>query len=232
MSDAAMSDAAMSDSAKPLVHIDIVSDVMCPWCYIGKRRLEKALAMVKDEVDVAIRWLPFQLDATLPPQGKDRRQYLEDKFGGPERADQIYAQIKSAGDGEGIAFEFDAIKVSPNTFDAHRLIAMVMAQTPPRQNAVVDALFRAFFIDGVNIGDRDNLADIAASVGFDREEVYAALMSDEASEETQNMLASVGAAGISGVPFFILDQKFAISGAQPPDAFQKAIRQAAAHNGA
>lgn len=220
----------MNDAAKPVVHIDIVSDVMCPWCYIGKKRLEKALALVKGEIDVTVRWLPFQLDATLPPQGKDRRRYLEDKFGGPERAEQIYAQIKSAGDGEGIAFDFDAIKVSPNTLDAHRLIAMAMAQKPSRQNAVVDALFRAFFIDGVNIGDRDNLADIAASVGFDRDEAYAALMSDEAAEETQNMLASVGAAGISGVPFFILDQKFAISGAQPPEAFHNAIRQAAAQS--
>lgn len=217
----------MSDAAKPLVRIDIVSDVMCPWCYIGKKRLEKALSSVKSDIDVAVRWLPFQLDATLPPQGKDRRQYLEDKFGGPERADQIYGQIKAAGDGEGIAFDFHAIKVSPNTFDAHRLIALAMEQKPPKQNAIVDALFRAFFIDGVNIGDRDNLADIAASVGMDRDETYASLMGDDATEDTQNMLASVGASGIGGVPFFILDQKFAVSGAQPPEALENAIRQAA-----
>lgn len=217
----------MNDTPNPVVQIDIVSDVMCPWCFIGKKRLEKALSMVKGEVDVAIRWLPFQLDATLPPQGKDRRQYLEEKFGGPERADTIYSQIKSAGNNEGIAFDFDAIKISPNTFDAHRLIEIAINQNPPRQNAVVDALFQAFFIDGVNIGDLDNLADIAASVGLDRDKIYAALMGDEAVEETQNMLASVGAAGISGVPFFILDQKFAVSGAQPPEALQQAIKQAA-----
>lgn len=216
----------MSDNTKPLVSIDIVSDVMCPWCYIGKRRLEKALSMVGDEVDVAIRWLPFQLDATLPPAGKDRRQYLEEKFGGPERAEAIYSQIKTAGTGEDIEFAFDAINVSPNTFDAHRLIAIAATKGDGKQYALVEALFRAFFIDGVHIGDRENLADIAASIGLDRQEIAAALNGDDAVEETQNMLASVGAAGISGVPFFILNQKYALSGAQDPQVIQQAIMQA------
>ena len=107
------------------VHIDVVSDVMCPWCYVGKRRLEKALEMVRD-IKVEVHWRPFQLDPTIPAEGRDRREYLEKKFGGKERAKEIYSTIEEAGRGEGLDFNFKAIKVSPNTIDAHRIIRWSM----------------------------------------------------------------------------------------------------------
>ena len=129
----------------PPITVDVVSDVMCPWCYIGKRRLEAALRAVP-QLDILVRWHPFQLDATLPKTGKDRQQYLSDKFGGMDRANSFYSQIRAAGQEEGIDFAFDAITLSPNTLDCHRLI--LWSRDDDLQDEVVERLFKAYFLDG------------------------------------------------------------------------------------
>ena len=145
----------------PPLSIDIVSDVVCPWCYIGKRRLEAALARrASDDAPVQVRWLAFQLNPDIPAGGVDRRSYLEQKFGGPERAKQIYARIKAAGDEVGISFDFDRIVRQPNTVYAHRLIAWAQDLDLKAADALIERLFRAYFVDGIDIGDPDVIEHI------------------------------------------------------------------------
>ncbi|MEM7694426.1 MAG: DsbA family oxidoreductase [Pseudomonadota bacterium] len=207
------------------VSIDIVSDVMCPWCFVGKRRLEKALASLGD-LPVEVRWHPFQLDATLPAEGKDRRKYLEEKFGGPERAKEIYARIEEAGTAEDIPFAFDKIEKSPNTLNAHRVIRW--AGVEGVQDAVVERLFAAFFLEGADLSDTAVLARLAGEGGME-EAVVARLLSGEADlAETEADVVHAQAMGVTGVPCFILDRKYAVSGAQPADVLAGAIREVAA----
>lgn len=208
---------------KPL-KIDVVSDVMCPWCFIGKRRLEKALEMAGD-VDTAVEWHPFQLDPTLPEDGKDRQQYLDEKFG-PERAREIYARIEAAGSEEDIPFAFGAIKVSPNTLNAHRVIKW--AGIEGKQDGVVEALFKAYFLDGANLTDHDVLVAAAEAGGMDGEMVRRLLGTDADLAETEAAVVHAQAIGVQGVPTFILDGKYALSGAQPADVLAGALRQVAA----
>jgi predicted DsbA family dithiol-disulfide isomerase len=209
--------------------IDVVSDVVCPWCWIGKRRLEEALAQ-RSEADGApvINWHPFELNPDIPPGGLDRRSYLEQKFGGPERAKQIYARVEAAGREVGIPFDFERIVRQPNTRDAHRLIAWAQATNPSAAAALVERLFRAYFIEGVDIGDLESLARLAGEAGFDALAAASCLQSDgergavAAAEEHARQL------GVSGVPFFIFNQRLAVSGAQPPEVLLDAIAQAQA----
>ena len=153
----------------PPLSIDIISDVVCPWCYVGKRRLEAALARRAAAMPrrSQVRWHAFQLNPDIPTGGVDRRSYLEQKFGGPERAKQIYARIKAAGEEVGIAFDFDRIVRQPNTVDAHRLIAWAQDIDLNTSDALIERLFRAYFIEGVDIGDIDALARLAGDAGFD-----------------------------------------------------------------
>ncbi len=202
----------VATNLKPLV-IDVVSDVVCPWCFIGKRRLEKAIAM--SEVPVAVRWHPFQLDPTIPPEGKSRRDYLEAKFGTPERIAALHENVAAAGAREGIDFAFDKIEVSPNTLDAHRLVRW--AAEDGHQEAVVDALFRAYFLEGRDIGNHDVLGKIAAGVGMDGARVAARLASDEDREEVSADIASAQRIGVTGVPTFILANRYGVVGAQAPE---------------
>ncbi|MEM1364910.1 MAG: DsbA family oxidoreductase [Pseudomonadota bacterium] len=220
-----MSEAQPEPGKKP-VTIDIVSDVMCPWCYIGKRRLEAALEIVGNQ-PVSVRWRPYQLDATLPPEGKDRRKYLEDKFGGPERADEIYGRIEKAGKSEKLAFAFDKIAVSPNTLDAHRLIRWAGGVSEQMQDKVVEALFDAFFMQGLHIGDHAVLTKIAADAGMDGNLVAQLLATDRDTQETQSQIAQASAMGVQGVPCFILNGTHGVSGAQAADHLASAIRQVA-----
>jgi predicted DsbA family dithiol-disulfide isomerase len=147
------------------LRIDVVSDVMCPWCFVGKRRLERALAEAAD-VPVEVIWRPFQLDPTLPPDGKDRRAYLEEKFGGPEQAAAIYERIREAGREEGIAFAFDRIARSPNTLDAHRLIRW--AGEEGVQDAMVERLFELYFLEGADLTREATLVEAAVAAGMER----------------------------------------------------------------
>jgi predicted DsbA family dithiol-disulfide isomerase len=215
----------VSDDATPLLTVDIVSDVMCPWCYIGKRRFEKALAM-KSDVQVDIRWRPFQLDATIPKDGIDRKTYLENKFGGPEKAIQVYAAVAQAGEMEGIPFAFDKIKVSPNTLDAHRLIRWAVSSG--LQNEIVERLFRLYFLEGANIGDHAVLLKAAADAGLDTEIISNLLETGADTELVQKEVALAQQLGISGVPCFIVNNKYAVMGAEQPETIVTALESAAA----
>ncbi len=216
----------MTALTQPL-SIDIISDVVCPWCYIGKRRLEAALAQrAEGEAQPAIRWLAFQLNPDIPAGGVDRRSYLEQKFGGPERAKQIYARINAAGDEVGIAFDFERIVRQPNTFDAHRLLAWAQDLEPQRSDLLVERLFRAYFIEGIDIGDVDALAALAGDSGFDAAAARAWLASDAGDTAVEAEERRARALGVSGVPFFVFNQRLAVSGAQPPEVLLDAIEQA------
>lgn len=209
------------------LEIDIVSDVMCPWCYIGKRRLEKALAALPD-IDFDVRWRPFQLDAAIPPEGMDRKEYLKRKFG-DSRGGQMYREIVRAGEQEGIAFGFERIARAPNTLDAHRLIRW--ATTTGHQHVVVEALFSAYFVEGRDIGSRDVLVGIGAAAGMDPELVGRLLEGDADREAVREEVQLAQRMGVSGVPCFILGGRYAVSGAQAPEILADAIRQAMAAPG-
>jgi len=206
-----------------IVTIDIVSDVMCPWCYVGKRRLEQALGEIGDKVAVELRWRPFQLDATIPREGRDRKAYLESKFGGAERARAAYSAIREAGAAEGIPFDFDAIAISPNTLDAHRLIRWAAASGEKTQGKIVDVLFRMYFTEGRNIGDPAVLLEAAGEAGMDVSVVETLLHGDADRAAVEREIATAQQMGVTGVPCFILDGRFAVMGAQSADTLARAI---------
>lgn len=207
--------------------IDIVSDVMCPWCYIGKRRLDAALKEIGGDIPLDVRWRPYQLDPTLPKEGKDRRAYLENKFGGPEAAERAYANVRSAGAEENIPFHFEDIEVSANTLDAHRLIRWAGSQGTDVQDKMVEILFRMYFEDGRNIGDDAVLLEAAAEAGLDQKIVRELLESGADRDAVTQEIAMAQQMGVTGVPCFILDGKHALMGAQPADLIASAIRQIA-----
>lgn len=217
-----MGRAVNGNAAKPL-EIDVISDVVCPWCYVGKRRLEQAVAAA--DVPLVIRWRPYQLDPTIPPQGKSRREYLEQKFGSAERIRQMHENIEAAGVVEGIPFAFDRIEVSPNTLDAHRLVRWV--DEGGVQDDVVEALFRAYFLEGSDIGDHDILAEIGAAAGMDGAEVSRRLASDEDRAAVRQEIESARELGVTGVPTFILAGRYGIVGAQPAEAIARALNDIA-----
>jgi predicted DsbA family dithiol-disulfide isomerase len=212
--------------SSPPVAIDIVSDVVCPWCYVGKRRLEAALRERVDE-QVTVRWHPFQLDPTIPPGGLDRRAYMVKKFGSAERIDEIHARLTEAGRSEGIDFAFDRIERSVNTLDAHRLLAW--AGVAGVQDAAAEALFRAYFVKGRDIGDHAVRADIAAAVGLDRAEISEKLATSDGADTVRAEIDAATRIGVTGVPFFIFAQSFAVSGAQASAVLATAIDRAREH---
>ena len=215
-----------SGAERPVIDVDVISDVMCPWCFIGKRRLEAAADAVRHELALAVHWRPFQLDATLPDAGLDRKTYLENKFGGPTRAAEIYAHIEQTGVQEGIPFAFDKIAVSPNTLNAHRLVRFAGEKSTQTQDLVVEELFSRFFLHGQHIGDLDILADIAADAGMDREAALKRLVSAEGRQETSAEVARAHEIGVTGVPCFIFDRKIAVMGAQPAQHLAEAMHEA------
>jgi predicted DsbA family dithiol-disulfide isomerase len=197
--------------------IDVVSDIVCPWCFIGKRKLEVALAQLdKSEpaLGIEVRWHPFQLNPDLPADGISRASYVERKFGGAERAAQVYARVTDAGEAVGIPFRFDRIERQPNTLDGHRLIAW--AQRQRDATPLVERLFSAFFLEGRPMDDRDELARVAAESGWSREDALAMLDSRAMHEEVQSESREALDVGIQGVPFFIFNGSIAVSGAQDP----------------
>ncbi|TPK99182.1 DsbA family protein [Mesorhizobium sp. B2-4-12] len=209
------------------ITVDVVSDVVCPWCFIGQKRLDRAVAAAGD-VDVHIRWRPFQLDPTIPPQGKDRREYMLAKFGSDERIREIHGRIEPLGEAEGISFAFDAIKVAPNTLDAHRLIRWAGAAGEAVQNRLVRRLFQLNFEEGVNIGDHAVLIEAAREAGMDASVVATLLPTDADVEAVRTEIATASRMGITGVPCFLLEGKYAVMGAQDVDTLADAIRQVAA----
>jgi predicted DsbA family dithiol-disulfide isomerase len=207
--------------------IDIISDVICPWCYIGKRRLEKAVAAFGGPVNG--RWLPFQLNPTMPKEGVSRREYRTKKFGSWERSQELDARVVAVGKEEGIHFAFDRIERTPNTLDAHRLIGL--AESNGVQNAVVEGLFRAYFTEGRDISDRQTLLDVVAEAGLDRHEAEARLNSDDGLEAMKDAGALARRFRVEGVPFFVVNGTLTVSGAQQPDAFLGLFRQASGSKG-
>ena len=211
---------------RPLA-VDVVSDVVCPWCYIGKRKLEQALAELRNRepaLEVAVRWHPFQLNPDLPAAGMPRAAYLEAKFGGKARAAEIYARVRSVGAQVGIAFDFDRIAQQPNTLDAHRLIAW--AQQRGDADALVEALFRRYFIEGRFLGDRAELAAVAAASDLPEADARQLLESDTLRVEVEAESREAQEAGITGVPFFIFNGRSAVSGAHDPATLLEAIAAA------
>ncbi|WP_412064920.1 DsbA family oxidoreductase [Rhizobium sp. SYY.PMSO] len=209
------------------ITIDIVSDVVCPWCYLGKARLELAIAEVQDEVGVDLNWRPYRLNPDYPPEGVDQKKALEQKLGGAERVAEGHKMLTELGREVGIKFDFDAIKIGPNTLDAHRLIHWAVTESREKQHKVVDALFKANFEEGRNVGDHAVLLDIAEKAGLDKS-VIATLLASDADRNL--IVAEIDAAqkiGVNGVPFFIFDQQYAVSGAQTPDVLAGALRDIA-----
>jgi predicted DsbA family dithiol-disulfide isomerase len=198
------------------MNLDVFSDTICPWCFIGKRRLERALRE-RPQPGLKIRWRAFQLNPGMPAEGMERRAYIEAKFGGSDRARTIYDTVRAAGAGEGIEFAFEKIKRTPNTLQSHRLLRLAAATD--RQDAVLEGLFRAYFLEGRDIGDRAVLAEIGAATGLDREEAADFLESDTDNDTVLSEDVLARRAGINGVPCFIFNGRFALSGAQEPEAF-------------
>lgn len=210
------------------MRIDIVSDTVCPWCFVGKRRLERAMAM-RPDIDFEVFWHPFQLNPDVPDAGVDRDTYYQEKFGGPEKVAAITAQLSEVGRELDIQFNFDAVKVQPNTRLSHCLIAMAQG---PQQSAVKEAVLSAFFEQGKDIGDPEVLLGIARDTGLDEDRVRLLLDSEELKTQVGERADMARSSGISGVPTFIVDSAEGFSGAQPEEVFVELFDklQAAAAN--
>jgi predicted DsbA family dithiol-disulfide isomerase len=202
------------------MRVDIISDTICPWCYVGKRRFERALAASRlERGPVEVVWWPFQLNPSMPAEGMERAAYLTERFGAPERATEIYRQVEAAGRDEGIPFAFDRIGTTPNTMNSHRLIAY--AGVAGRQNDMVEVLFRRYFEHGENIGALDVLVDSAIEAGLEGQAVRTFLESEAARDDIARGDIAARRLGIGGVPCFIINARYAISGAQAPEVFQR-----------
>jgi predicted DsbA family dithiol-disulfide isomerase len=209
--------------AQSMITIDVVSDVICPWCFLGKRRLDKALSLIPD-VKVEVVYRPFFLDPTIPADGLDRQQYMESKFG-PERLKTIHDPLIAAGKEDGVPYHFDKITRTPNTLDAHRLIRWALPAG--KQAEMKEALFKAYWSDGKDVGNHETLADIAASVGMDRKTILNDLASDKDKPEVLAETQQAQQMGITGVPTFIINHKYGISGAQSAEMLADAIKKVA-----
>lgn len=213
-----------------ILNIDLVSDFVCPWCFLGKVRLDRAIEEVKasrPDLDIRINWLPFFLNPDTPAAGEPYREFLEAKFGGPLKADAVLAKVSEAAAEDGLSYAFERIRTRPNTLQAHRLMyrAQAVGQTPARIQALAGALFAAHFQEGRDIGDKDTLADIAAANGERRDTVREWLDGREDIDKVRRMAEGVRKQGVEGVPFFIFNRKLAASGAQSAAVLGAAILQ-------
>ncbi|HNR75149.1 MAG TPA: DsbA family oxidoreductase [Cyclobacteriaceae bacterium] len=205
------------------IKIDIISDVVCPWCYIGKRRIEKAIETLKDKYDFEISFLPFELNAQVPKAGLEQKQYLTNKFGGNERYKQITQHVTAVAASEGLQFDFDKQQVMPNTRDAHRIIWL--AKQTGKQALVKEAFMKAYFEDGVDLSKPENLITISVKAGLSEEKVTTLLTSAEGLHEVIAAEQLNQKRGVSGVPYFIINDQYGISGAQPTEVFVQALTQ-------
>ena len=203
--------------------IDVVSDVICPWCFLGKRRLDKAIALL-DGIDIMVRWRPFALDPAIPAEGMDRVEYLSRKFG-QERLATLHDPLLAAARDTGVPFNFEAVTRTPNTLDAHRL--MRWSHTIERQHDMAERLFLAYWSEGKDIGDRAVLAAEAGAVGLNEPQIAELLASDQDVAEVKTEIAHATNIGVTGVPTFIFAQSYALVGAQPAEVLADAIGRAA-----
>jgi predicted DsbA family dithiol-disulfide isomerase len=202
----------------------IVSDVICPWCFVGKKNLDKALQLAGPNLQIKITWLPFELNPIMPKEGMDRREYRSRKFGSWEQSLALDAQVAEAGTRAGISFRHDLMARTPNTFQAHRLIWL--AGKEGKQAAVVEALFRAYFIEGRDVGDTSVLIALAAEAGLDEERAKAFLKGTDGADEVRHEEQALMTAGISGVPTFILNGEPLGSGALKPELLAERLNEA------
>ncbi len=208
---------------KKKIKIDIVSDIVCPWCFIGKRRLEKAMTAMADEFEFDVHYLPFELNPTIPAAGLDQKAYLADKFGGTERYEKLTGHVTRMAAAEGLNFDFQRQRISPNTRQAHRLVWF--AQEQGKGDQVQELLMKAYFEDGVDLSRSSNLAELAAKAGMDQAEVQRFLGSTEGEAEVEAAEKFSFQRGVQGVPFFIINDQFGISGAQSPEVFKQALTE-------
>ncbi|MER3556028.1 MAG: hypothetical protein C4331_17250 [Meiothermus sp.] len=200
--------------------IEIFADIACPWCYIGDTRLEKALRQ-RPDAEIELRWRPFQLQPGIPPEGLPWREFMVRKFGREGRMDAAFGQVAEAGKLDGLEFRFDRISRAINTVDAHRLVLLAERSGQGQQTA--QALFRAYFTDGKNLSDAEQLLEVAAGVGLDRAAVGEFLATDELRAEVEDSQKLAYQFGIQGVPFYIFDRKYGVSGAQPLATFVQVL---------
>jgi predicted DsbA family dithiol-disulfide isomerase len=210
------------------LEIDVVSDVICPWCFLGKRRLDKAIASI-DDIKVEVNWRPFLLDASIPKEGMGRREYMENKFG-PERLKTIHDPLIAAGKEDDVPFQFEKITRTPNTIDAHRLIRW--SHPAGKQHDVAERLFMAYWNEGKDIGDRKVLLDIAATAGLNSAEIATKFEENVDVDIVRAEVEQASRMGITGVPCFILGRKQGVMGAQPVEVLVDAIRRLASPNSA
>lgn len=199
--------------------IDVVSDVICPWCFLAKRQLDAALASLPD-LEAMVRWRPFMLDPGIPPEGVDRHSYMLQKFGA-ERLKTLHDPLIAAGQKYGVPYDFEAITRTPNTLDAHRLIRW--SHTAGRQTQVVERLFMSYWSEGQDIGAHEVLAGCAADAGINPGQIRELLASDQDVAETKAEIQHAANMGVTGVPLFVLGQRYALQGAQPPEVIADAI---------
>ena len=205
-----------------MVKLDIISDPICPWCYIGKSYLDRALEAAGDH-PFSIEWHPFQLNPDMPAGGMDRRAYLEGKFGGQDGAVQAYLPVQEHADKAGLEINLAGIQRTPNTIDAHRMIHW--AGIEGKQTAMVSALFKAYFVDSRDIGDPETLADIADGLGMDASVILRLLASDADIADIRDRDTKAREMGVNSVPTFIVAGQHAVPGAQPPELWSKVIAE-------
>lgn len=212
--------------SKPIVKVDIVSDVVCPWCYIGKRRMERAIKQLSGEVEVQIEYHPFELNPDAPKEGRNQKEYLAAKFGSHEKYEELTGYVTQVAAEEGLKFDFGKQNVSPNTRDAHRII--MLAKETGKQLDAKEAYMKAYFEEGIDLTKKENLVAIAVKVGLDKNRITTLLESEDGIDEIEAEEYLYQQRGVRGVPFFIVNNKYGISGAQSSEVFVNAIRQVAA----
>jgi predicted DsbA family dithiol-disulfide isomerase len=206
---------------KPVIRIAVVSDIVCPWCYIGKRRLEKAIERLEDQYTFEIAYYPFELNPEMPAEGRDQKTYLSQKFGDESEYERKTGHVTAIAETEGLQFNYEKQSISPNTRNAHRLV--LFAKENNKHLEMVEALFRGYFTDGIDLSKHDNLLNIAVNVGLDKTKTDLFLRSDIGTAEVAMAEQELHKMGISGVPFYIVNDKYGISGAQATETFVEAI---------
>ena len=207
--------------------LEVVSDTICPWCYVGKRRLETALATIGDDISFELRWRPFELNPDMPREGVNRKSYRSAKFGSWEASLELDAQVKAAGAADGLDFHHERMEKTPNTLASHVLIDLA-AETGV-QSAVVEALFRSYFVDGEDVGDPTVLAAIGAKAGLDQTTLEQTLADEARQAAVKAEARAFSRSGVSGVPTVLLNRFSLFTGAQRPEVIERALRKAAAH---
>ena len=210
-------------NAKPTLKISVISDVVCPWCYIGKRRLEAAVDKLSDRFNFDIEYFPFELNPQMPASGLNQKEYLYKKFGGEERYQQLTGHVSNIAGQEGLSFNYQSQTISPNTRKAHRLIQL--AKEDKKHLQLVEAFFKAYFTDGVDLSKDENLIRIAENCGMDSQKVTNFLKGNEGEAEVEVAERQWQNAGVTGVPFYVIDNKYGISGAQSPDSLIEAFSE-------